>query len=347
MFRQRTLFIVGAGASAEFGLPVGPALAAKISERLDIKYSRWSEESASGDLDLFEKIQRRWPNEGRKYQQAAWQIRDGVRLSSSIDDFLDVHATNEYIKRVGKSAIVKTILEYERRSLLYVDQSNIYNKLSLRPLEESWLIKFMRMLSRGVPPEKIDVIFDNVAFIVFNYDRCIEQFLFNALQLQYSVDRKQAGSLVKKLDIIHPYGAVGDLPMEVQGGVQFGGRYSEVDEDYTLLSEAIRTYTEQIEDESELESIRSQIERASNIVFLGFAFHDQNIALLKPRNPVKRKNIYGTAFGMSENDVSVVSSQLSRFFDDPGRATFQSHTHISQQHKCSELFDFYGKSLPA
>jgi hypothetical protein len=33
----------------------------------------------------------------------------------------------------------------------------------------------MRTLVRGVPKEKAATVFDNVAFIVFNYDRSIEQ----------------------------------------------------------------------------------------------------------------------------------------------------------------------------
>ena len=44
---------------------------------------------------------------------------------------------------------------------------------------DTWLVKFMYMLGRGVPKENVREIFDNVSFIVFNYDRCVEFFLRN------------------------------------------------------------------------------------------------------------------------------------------------------------------------
>lgn len=347
MFKRRTLFVVGAGASVEYGFPTGPTLASRISDRLDIKLGRWDDEYQSGDLDLFSKIVRRWPKEDQLFHRAALKIRNGVRLSSSIDDFLDVHVNDKYVQRVGKAAIVKTILEYERESSLFVSRKNAYNKMKLHDIDGTWLIKLMRVLSRGVQPDRLDEIFDNIAFISFNYDRCIEHFFFNAIQLQYSVDSRQAAAVVQKLDIIHPYGTVGALPMDVQHGIHFGGDYDKVDEDYGTLSESIRTYTEQIEDSVELELIRSQVQRASQIVFLGFAFHDQNMALLKPSKLMKEKPIYGTAFGMSENDVAVVTRQLHSFFERRGPMSVYLPLNISAQHKCESLFDFYGKSLPA
>ena len=38
MFRAKTVFVVGAGASAEFGFPLGAALLDDIARRVDISY---------------------------------------------------------------------------------------------------------------------------------------------------------------------------------------------------------------------------------------------------------------------------------------------------------------------
>ena len=38
MFKANTLFVVGAGASFEFGLPTGEGLKSKIIEALDIRF---------------------------------------------------------------------------------------------------------------------------------------------------------------------------------------------------------------------------------------------------------------------------------------------------------------------
>ena len=73
------------------------------------------------------------------------------------------------------------------------------------------------MLVRGVPKENVSQIFDNVSFIVFNYDRCIEHFLLFVLQNAYGISDREAGKiLVEKLRIIHPYGVVGDICQEAR-----------------------------------------------------------------------------------------------------------------------------------
>ena len=268
MFKSRTLFIVGAGASAEVGLPIGSQLAGTISKKLDIQYDDFGQRLISGDVRIFEQFVGAFRNEVNEYQKACWLIRDGIRLSNSIDDFLDVHSQIDRVKRVGKTAIVRAILEAERSSKLFYDTSRRDRRIDLATLEGTWFIKFVRMLGRGVPLEKIDTIFDNVAFIVFNHDRCIEHFLFLAIQQLYAIDGRTAAKLLSKLCIIHPYGVVAELPFTSGEGVAYGGPGEHHDAPYLGLSDRIRTYTEQIGDPAELNAIREQVSVANKIVFL-------------------------------------------------------------------------------
>jgi hypothetical protein len=205
------------------------------------------------------------------------------------------------------------------------------------------------MLGRGVPKEEIEDIFENVAFIVFNYDRCIEHCLLHALQQLYSLPEKAAADVLGKLTIVHPYGMVGYLKTEIaQAGVSFGGEARALSEDYYALSGRIKTYTEQVSDPDELKPIHDEVIKAERIVFLGFAFHDQNLALIKPRASIKRKDIYATAFGMSESDVDVVKAQLLNFFEGEEREIMDNgHIIIRRDLKCSDMFDQYTKSFPA
>jgi quinolinate synthase len=46
--------------------------------------------------------------------------------------------------------------------------------------------------------------------------------------------------------------------------------------------------------------LATEVTRADTIVFLGFAFHTQNMLILKPAQQMLPKDIYGTAFGMSD-----------------------------------------------
>jgi len=121
VLKQNTVFVVGAGASNEFSLPIGTELALTISEKLNVRFDDFRTKINSGDKDLFENVAR-----GRDVtatQRAAWLIRDGIILANSIDDFLHVHRHDEEVVRYGKAAIVKCILEAERSSKLHYGQS--------------------------------------------------------------------------------------------------------------------------------------------------------------------------------------------------------------------------------
>jgi hypothetical protein len=80
------------------------------------------------------------------------------------------------------------------------------------------------MLTRGISHKKIDDVFHGLTLISFNYDRCLEHFLFNALQRLYDVDAKKAADICNNAQIFHPYGAVGALPYQNKNNsVCFGG----------------------------------------------------------------------------------------------------------------------------
>lgn len=347
MFRRRILFIVGAGASSEFGLPVGIGLAQSISELL--KAQRDENRFIFADENLLAQLQQADMHNRDKIWQAFRLISDGVRLSNSIDDFLDIHRKNPQANLVGKAAIVKAILSAERQSSLYFSHSNIYNKLDMKRVEDTWLMKFMRMLGRNVPLEEIDTIFKNVSFIAFNYDRCIEHFLFQALQQVYFINEQRAAEILSQLNIIHPYGDVGNLitPLS-QSGVHFGGDSHDLDnENFVELAKRIRTYTE-VKDGEPKENIDIALQDSETWVFLGFAFHEQNLRLLTPGVGHDLKMIYATAYKMSRNDMDVTRVRLLQFFQENSRAAMNyriehgMHTDLI----CNDLFDYYTQSLP-
>jgi hypothetical protein len=41
MLKESTVFVVGAGASSEFNLPIGTDLAIEISAKLDVRFDDW------------------------------------------------------------------------------------------------------------------------------------------------------------------------------------------------------------------------------------------------------------------------------------------------------------------
>jgi hypothetical protein len=362
MFNRKTLFIVGAGAGYNIGLPVGRDLAKDIANRTKIvidHYARLGKGTVDDHLALsfFE----RGSGKDAEYAQAFNLIRHGILLANSIDDFLNVHEGSPAVVEVGKAAIVRSILYAERHSKLFVDPSNIYNKLNLEKVHDSWFVKFMQVLAPGRKVPDVERVLDDVSFIVFNYDRCLEHFLVHALLLLYGIPKEKAAAIVERATIIHPYGSVGRLDR-----VPFGGN-DEIRPDYSGLSKAIKTYTEQIEEQSTLDDIHQAIDHAECLVFLGFAYHKQNMDLLFKSHArlEKTKYVFGTAFGMSDADKEQVANDLVELFpqidedegeeDDGGsfgmqplpkiNLTFRDHVHIENKLGCPELFDYYAKSL--
>jgi hypothetical protein len=336
MFRRKTLFVVGAGASKEAELPVGTALAEHISRILAVHtHNRDSEVRENLLKQLYEKYP--LPNNG--YHLAAIRICEGVRFANSIDDFLDRHSEDLNVQRVGKVAIVKTILDAEEKSLLSKDHRS---PMTIDDLEGTWYIKFFRMLGAGINKSNVGKIFDNVAFIVFNYDRCLEHFLFNTLQLTYGVSEVEASSIFKRLNIVHPYGVVGPLFAGASTG-PFGGTKGYAC-DYVGLSEGVKIFTEQIAAGAFLKRVHDMMFWAEQIVFLGFGYHEPNLQILAPKSKMNLKPVLGTAVGMSASSIDKVRDQLANMFSGALSGTREA-IQIDDM-SCAELFDYHIKTLP-
>jgi hypothetical protein len=336
MFKKKLLFVVGAGASREFGPPVGKTLASTIKNKMDIRFDRMNSNIGHGDLDLFMNLTGQMRKDVNELQQAAWLIRDGIGLAQSIDDFLDLHRTNSYVNLYGKAAIVKCILEAERASILYFGGPATDDYFNPDKCAETWIVKFLHMLGRGVPREDLPGIFNQVSFIVFNYDRCIEHFLRHALKHLYAIDDEEAQSMVAGLRVIHPYGA----PVSAQFGATRAN--------YAALATGIQTYTEQTHSAVILEELQTRIGEAEAIVFLGFAYHDQNMRLIAPLGGMSTKPIFGTALGMSDPDVELTTKELCSWYLDPFTKTgLDRNVQLNNKLKCADLFDHFNRSLTA
>jgi hypothetical protein len=338
MFNKKTLFIVGAGATAEVDFPVGFQLARNIAAKMDIRFERGFEPVGTGDHALYSHITHSRRQEAAQFRPAALRIRDGLPFAQSIDDFLDQHRSDPYVNLYGKAAIVQAVVEAERSSRLFFSPHEGVESFDPDKLADTWFVKFMYMLCRGVPRENVAEIFEPLAFIVFNYDRCIEHFVTNALQRAYAITHQEAASIVSDLDIFHPYGLVGSLQQ-----VPFGSTHINC----VALAESIKTYTEQAAAADTQTRLASIMANAEHIVFLGFAYHNQNMALLRPPKELPAlKQIFGTAFGMSDSDVNVVGHQIDAWFTGhDARAYRIGIIHLENRLKCVDLFDNYAKSL--
>ena len=93
--------------------------------------------------------------------------------------FFDSHQGDGKLEICGKLAIVRSILEAERSSLLYIDATYENTTLAYEALENTWFNAFMQLLTENCRVDQLEERLASIGLVVFNYDRCIEHFLFH------------------------------------------------------------------------------------------------------------------------------------------------------------------------
>ena len=340
MQQKKTVIVVGAGASHEAGLPTSAELKTSIARYLDIKFQ--VTQQISGDPTVAAAL--RTHGDINQYLYACWKIRDALPQAMSIDHFIHSHQGNKKIEFCGKLAIVRSIMEAEKRSRLYINRSNTDNTLNFNSLEETWFNMFWQRISENCQAEGLRERLSSITLIVFNYDRCIEHFLYHSIQNYYELHADDAASLVNSTEIFHPYGTVGSLPWAAGSAkMEFGAEPNA--QDLVRHAEQIKTFTEGTDPEaSDIVEIRDQVAEADTLIFLGFAYHKQNLELLRRpdnrrNNKVKPAEVYGTAVGISDADLQAIASDLYELCDT------SMCPNLNNNLTCRKLFDTYRRTL--
>lgn len=282
-------------------------------------------ESLTGDRQIYgilSAIAREEAVSTEPYLLACQRVRDGIQLSYSIDNFLDKHAAEPRIQVCGRLAIVKRILEAERRSKLFVDPSNIYNTIDFQRVADTWLVPLFRMLQDKVRVEDVDTIFRDVRIITFNYDRCIEHFFFHALKRNYGVNDAKAAEVMSSLEILHAYGRVGRLPWEQpphrEPEVQFGETERAP---LRELWQGIRTYADERDEGAKIDTIQEWVRDSDQTLFLGFSYQEQNLDLLGETQLKAAHTLLGSTLFISEFNTGAIKADLRERFGPEAQIT--------------------------
>jgi len=261
----------------------------------------------------------------------------------SIDNFIDCHAGDGQLELCGKLAISRAILDAEKDSSLYVDPTGRKQHPNYSALGTTWYSAFMQLLTQNCRIAYLPERLARITFVVFNYDRCVEQFLFHGIQNYYGIDAEAAARLLTHLRIFHPYGAVGTLPWQRQPNpIAFGEQVSP--KQLLDVAAGIKTFTEGTDPHaSDIKELRESLRGATTLLFLGFAYHQMNLKLLKPEVPHGKPadvRYFGTASGMSDSDVDLVKDDLVAMASvQPGCVVLRNDL------KCAEFFREYWRSL--
>ncbi|MDP8995587.1 MAG: hypothetical protein M3O03_01095 [Pseudomonadota bacterium] len=310
MLKKRTLFILGAGASDDFGFPLGKQLVNEIRSLCSLVKSSNGQLQPKGDIyDLLRFYVSSDRDHLREHFNAAGQLWEALNGPVfSIDNYLAAHASNQALATTTKLAIAHIISRREQKSGLMRDSGESYRQLEIPG--ENWISKVCSYNFLGHSNSSLEEIFERAAFISFNYDRCIQQGIAAYTAKYFKLDDAQAVKIVEKLNIVHPYGNLGDTPY-LQGSAEGFGNFDL----HSLVAKSarIRTFTENVSDNKMIERIRELFEWSEVVVFLGFGYIKQNLDLLWPQaltNP--KRHVMGTAFGLSETNLVEVQRELAQ-----------------------------------
>ena len=359
MFARNTTFIIGAGASCELNLPSGEQLMTDITELLapsDQNLYGFADEAfckeIQASLASFTEERRAAIAE---LQRARDVILAALPWSPSIDNLLHNHNEDAWVKRLGKAAIAWCILHAEANSHFFPSLSQAelfslaYGDAPLLPrdpqirgeeLQESWYRPFAQILFSQVRWPDLSNALRNVRFVIFNYDRCFEHFLFHAIQDQYNVDPKLAAEVLGNTTFVHPYGTLGPLPWQFHiDDPKLGlGDLKNAPSIFSVGSN-LKTFTESL-DSHTVDTVKTHVGMAATLIFLGFGFLKQNIELIRPYER-SATQIYATAYGLSEPNKDAAKSILSSFLDRLSVEPF------IEGGRCSSLFSNYRMKLAA
>lgn len=309
MFNPRTVFIIGAGASCELGLPSGDGLMAEILRALDTSNERHGFKNNRIQRALMSRVERdhgwNWTGPMQKYQALAHKITQALPHARSIDTYLDSQKEDGDTVLLGKLAIAECILRAEKGSYLATGTDPSGKKLG-----DSWYRPLGRILTAGHQASDLSQLFANVSFVVFNYDRCLELYLLKMVMEYFNVDEASALGALSTATVIHVYGQVGTIwrGRGAQNFVPFGGGRDD-DIDLAEVASGIRTYTESIDSVS-IERIRLLVKEAQTLVFMGFGFIAQNMTLLGPPVGSNATRIMATAYQTSNQDCAAIEERL-------------------------------------
>jgi hypothetical protein len=349
MTTKKMVFIVGAGASSEAKLPTGEELKKIISNDLKFTFDE-SYKLTSGNKEIYQAINLYVHNNNfdrQNFIESCTKISNALPLAISIDNYMDQHRDNKEIQLCGKLAIAQSILQAESTSLLAEFSDNPESGFSLNSITNTWYCDLWKVLTENCQKEDLIPRFKSVAFVIFNYDRCIEHFLFESLKAYYDITPDEAALVMSHIKFHHPYGAVGKLPWSNSTpSIRFGGKIGV--EDFLQLSASLRTFTEGTDPEtSDIAAIQKIANNAEILIFLGFSFHPLNMKLLYgDYSLAKISHCYATAYGESASNHAVITQLLSCLIS-PEANLLHPHEQVRSDRRltCKEFFSEYSRSL--
>jgi hypothetical protein len=265
----KSVIIVGAGASVEFGLPSGRQILEGIRTYKRLNLPPFDDEewglSYDRSLDDFNIMMNAVPGQIHNgYNEFQRDIAGGAAVS--IDEFSSLRPNSE---KLAKLWTVRAIFKELRQAYPRCEQPRF--AINGRTGVPNWLVGVARLYCQGKRfIEELDP--ESLTIVTFNYDRLVEVGLANIVHRTLP---SQAGPDEVRLDlmprVIHVHGSFDALPRQPQ--------FQDVADQWARIRFVHETLSQQ-DELSEVVAAQDAIRSAERLFCVGFAFNDDNCRIL-------------------------------------------------------------------
>lgn len=299
--RVPCVLILGAGASAPYGLPIGIALRDYILKLNPYSYSRYLDELGV-----------------REHQFREFLVQFSRSGFLSIDAFLEERS--RWMK-IGKFAIAFALINHEHTRKLfppYAPKDHWFNALWLKLKKKTWN----------------EVKRTTLRIVTFNYDRCLEYYLASVIANNYGVSFTEVFRWLSQVLVIHVHGTLGNYTL-INYYWKDPKKEESVIDGLKSAIDAIVVVSEANPKTLQFVRARAVIARARSVAFIGFGFGESNMArlgfapdhqflhpdislscTLKGLTPSARARIKRRYFGTRTLHSSHKSASISQLIED-------------------------------
>jgi hypothetical protein len=279
---QRTVFILGAGASRHLGFPLGGELKSQIVDGLRSSGPGGSvlgnELKAIGFDDIL---------------IAAFTGDLAASVKPSVDAFLQLEHNKTRYNDIGRAAMAAHLLPIEER-LAYEHHSRT----------DCWY----RYVINEVVPDALsaDGTPTNLRIVTLNFDRSVEASIEYHMHRTFGVPADEAQAVARRMiPVVHVHGAL-------------AGRYSWITphlrddraETVRASQKSIRVVGDDL-DEKALQTAHGWLDWSQRICLLGFGFHPFVEGRLEIAARALRKKVYATTMGIHPGPMGRIAERYA------------------------------------
>lgn len=288
MITKSTTFVLGAGASCEYGLPLGSGLISAMVGQISAADGR--HKNSAQWIDVPEDILQSFSKK---------LIDSDIR---SIDAWLSRQTIASRFPEIGRMAIARAIHEHE----------------SSQDPRQGWYSVLWNKMAEGCGTLKEFVDRNRVNFVTFNYDRSLEYYFEKTTRATFP-DAAENLRLLEQIGIIHMHGRVGRLgwhsPLDdVEVMAPYGGLKGTTESNWKLAKQCTAYFRIIGQEDSvsmrAVDAARHVMHRSDRISLLGFGFHSDNVEKIR-MDRTKTKATVEVAIHKASNKMDMKSYAVS------------------------------------